>query len=125
MTSETPTRAASWPYIVAVLGAFLIIAALVMTMQRYFQPGPVNQERAQARAKALAELRAAENEALHTTAWIDKTKGLVRLRIEDAMTQVERTWGKDPVAARANLKERVAKAYFVPPPPPEKPSEFE
>jgi hypothetical protein len=125
MTSDVPQRNASWPYIIAVLGAFLIVAALVLAMQRYFRPAPPNQLRAAERAKALVELRAAEGDALKTTGWIDKNKGLVRLRIEDAMRQVEREWGADPVAARANLNIRVAKAYFVPPAAPPPPSEFE
>lgn len=125
MTTETSRAGASWAYVVAVLGALLIVAALVLAMQRYFKPAPANQERAQARAKALAELRAAEHEALHNPAWIDRDKGVVRLRIEDAMRKVEKDWGTDPVAARAHLKERVAKANYVPPAAPAPPSEFE
>jgi hypothetical protein len=32
---------------------------------------------------------------------------------------------QDPAQARADLIDRVEKATYVPPPPPEKPSEFE
>lgn len=108
----------------AVLGAFLIVFVLVWAMRHYTQPAPLNANRAAERAKALAELRAAEAEALHTTAWLDQGKGIVRLRIEDAMALVEREW-RNPAAGRSNLVARVEKATFVPPPPPPKPSAFE
>ena len=88
------------------------------------QPAPLGKNRAEERAKALAEIRGAENEALTTSAWIDQGKGIVRLRIEDAMKLVEREW-QNPAAARSNLVARVEKATALPPKPPEKPSPFE
>jgi hypothetical protein len=112
-------------YTAGILGSFLIIAAMVWAMRYYTQPAPLGEDRAAVRAKALAELRAAEAEAMNNTAWIDKTKGLVRLRVEDAVKLVERDWAQNPVAARSNLILRVEKATFVPPKPPEKPSQFE
>jgi len=122
MNPDAPRGGAAMAYAVGILGTFLIVAALVVVMQRYTKSDPIDQVRAAARAKALAELRAAESEAMRTTGWIDQGKGVVRLRVEDAMKIVERDWGKDPVAARSNLIARVVKATFVPPP---KPSEFE
>jgi hypothetical protein len=112
-------------YVAGILGAFLIVAALVWAMHRYTQPPALDQDRAAARSKALAELRAAEGEALSTPGWIDQSKGLVRLRIEDAMEMVIRDWGKDPGAARSNLVARVEKATALPPKAPEKPSQYE
>jgi len=112
-------------YVLSILGCFLVVAALVWSMYRYTQPAPLGEDRAAVRAKALAELRAAEAEALETPAWIDQGKGLVRLRIEDAMKLVERDWSRDAVAARSNLISRVEKATAVPPKAPEKPSAFE
>jgi hypothetical protein len=70
-------------------------------------------------------LRAAEAEALNNTAWLDQPKGIVRLRIEDAMKMVEQEWGHNPAAARSNLMARVEKATAPPPKVPEKPSQFE
>ena len=122
MNPDAPRGGAAMAYAVGILGTFLIVAALVVVMQRYTKSDPIDHARAVARAKALAELRAAESEAMRTTGWIDQGKGVVRLRVEDAMKIVERDWGKDPVAARSNLIARVVKATFVPPP---KPSEFE
>ena len=113
------------PYALAILGAFLIVAVLVFAMRHYTQPAPaVDQARKDERAKALAELRAAEADALHTVAWIDQAKGIVRLRIEDALILAEREW-QNPAAARSNLIARVEKATFVAPPPPAQPSAFE
>ncbi len=112
-------------YAVAVIGAFLIVAALVWAMQRYTRPAPLNANRAAERAKALAELRAAEYQAMTTTGWIDQGKGLVRLRVQDAVKLTELSWGQNPAAARSNLIARVQKATAPPPKAPEKPSAFE
>lgn len=125
MNHSTQPERTGLAYSAAVLGAFLIVAGLVWAMRHYSQPAPLDADRAAARAKALADLRAAETEALTQTAWIDKDKGIVRLRIADAMAMVERDWSKDAAAARSNLIARVAKATALPPKAPEKPSEFE
>ena len=112
-------------YIITVLGAFLIVAALVWAMQHYTQPAALGEERAAFRAKSLTELRAAETEALNNVGWVDASKGIVRLRVEDAMKWVEQNWARDPVAARLELSNRVEKATAPPPRQPEKPSQFE
>jgi uncharacterized protein YdaU (DUF1376 family) len=123
--STQGNRGAGLAYGAAILGAFLIVTALVWAMRHYTQPEPLNANRAAERAKALAELRAAEAETLHTTAWIDQGKGIVRLRIEDALSLAEREW-RDPAAARSNLMARAEKAMPAPPPPaPAQPSAFE
>ena len=124
MNGEPVRERAGLAYFIAVLGAFLIVAALVWAMRRYTQPAPLGAERAQVRARALAEIRASEKEALENVGWIDQNKGLVRLRIEDAMKLVERAW-QNPPAARSNLIARVEKANEAPPKVPEKPSPFE
>ena len=111
-------------YGLAILGAFLIVAALVLAMRHYARTPALNAARAEERARALAELRAAEAEALRNVAWIDQSKGIVRLRIEDAMGLAEREW-QHPAAARSNLIARVEKAAAIAPPPPAKPSAFE
>jgi len=124
MNGETPPERAGLAYFVAILGAFLIVAALVWAMHRYAQPAPLGTDRAEVRARALAELRASEKDALENVGWVDQSKGQVRLRIEDAMKLVEREW-KNPSTARSNLLARVAKANEAPPKAPEKPSPFE
>src|SRR5262245_30835215 len=113
MNAEPASERSRLAYSIAILGSFLIVAGLVWAMRHYTQPAPLGAQRAAERARALAEIRAAEAEALHNVGWIDQTKGLVRLRIEDAMAMVEHAW-QNPPAARSNLLERVAKAN---PPP--------
>src|SRR6185503_8188383 len=125
MNSQPTTERVGLAYLIGILGAFLIVAGLVWLMHRYTQPPPLDKNRAAERAKALQELRAAEAEASERIGWVDPAKGLVRLRIEDAMNMVERDW-KNPGAARSNLIARVQKAYPPPPPAePAKPSPFE
>jgi len=125
MNSESARNRAGLAYALAILGSFLIVAALAWAIHHYTQPPPLGEDRAAVRAKALAELRAAEAEALQTPAWIDQAKGIVRLPMADAVNIVEREWGQNPAAARSNLIARVEKATAAPPKAPEKPSPFE
>jgi len=125
MNSQTASDRSAWAYFLAALGSFLIVAALVWAMHRYTQPPPLGEDRAEVRAKTLAELRATEADALEHAGWVDQTKGVVRLPIEDALRMVERDWGQNPSAARSNLIDRVEKATAPPPKVPEKPSQFE
>ena len=76
------------------------------------------------RAKALAEIRAVETQALNHPGWIDESRGLVRLPIDVAMQITEREW-QNPAAARSNLMARVEKAAAPAPQAPAKPSPFE
>lgn len=129
MNSETkkccgcPAKVA---YALAVLGAILIVAFLDHELKKYTQPPPIDEGRAEERSQALAEIRNVEAQALNNTGWIDPTKGVVRLRIDDAMNLMVQTWGANAAAGRSNLLKRVAKANPPPPPPPpSKPSEFE
>jgi hypothetical protein len=113
-------------YAIAILGAILIVVFINHQLKQYTKAPPVDEGRAEERAKALAEIRNAEADALDHTGWIDPTKGVVRLRINDAMDLMVQTWGANPAAGRSNLLERVAKANPPPPPPAPKPkSEFE
>jgi hypothetical protein len=109
-------------YFIGILGALLIVAGLVWAMRHYIQPEPLGKNRAEERAKAFAELHAADQDALNNVGWIDQSKGLVRLRVEDAMAIVERDWQNPPVA-RSNLIARVEKANPPPPPPAASPLE--
>lgn len=118
---STERKSSAGPYILAILGAFLIMAVLVCTVIRYTTPAPVGQERAAERIKFSAELKAENAIALETYDWADKAKGIVRLPIAEAMKLTVKEW-KDPVKGRASLISRVEKATAK---APEKPSEFE
>jgi len=113
-------------YAVAIVGAFLIVAALVWAMRQYIPVQPLNAARALERAKALAEIRATETEALNNVGWIDQTKGQVRLPVAEAMKLMEREWGNNAAEGREKLIARVEKANPPPPAPkPAAPSQFE
>jgi len=116
MNSESPPERTSLAYLVAVLGAFLVVAGLVAAMRHYVKPPAAGEDRIVVRTKALADLRAEEAQALNQPAWLDQAKGLVRLPIGSAMSLAERSW-QNPPAARSNLIARVEKANYVPPPP--------
>jgi hypothetical protein len=108
-------------YSVAVIGSFLIVAGLVWVMYKYTRPEPLGEDRADVRRKTLAEVRNADAEVLNNPnyAWQDQSKGIVRMPLKDAMDLSLRLW-QDPAAARSNLIARVEKAFYVPPPPPNK-----
>ena len=80
--------------------ACLLFAGLVVKV-KWSTPVPaINAERAAVRARALAEIRAAETQALNHAGWIDESRGLVRLPIEAAMQITERVGRQDPAAVR-------------------------
>ena len=124
MNDRPATERTGLAYLIGILGAFLIVAALVWAMQRYTQPPALGEERIALRKKALAEMRAAEASELDSYGWVDQGKGVVRLPIAEAMKLAWRDW-QNHAAARYNLIARVEKATAVPPPAPAKPSAFE
>ena len=125
-TDKCSNCGAKAAYAIAVIGAILIVVFINRELKKYTQPPPIDAGRAEERAKALAEIRNAEADALNNTGWVDPTKGIVRLRIDDAMNLMAVTWGTNAAVGRTDLLKRVEKAN--PPPPPQKPppkSEFE
>ncbi|MEW6160004.1 MAG: hypothetical protein AB1813_21450 [Verrucomicrobiota bacterium] len=109
-------------YVIAILGTFLIMAAMVWLMRRYTQPAPLAADRVAERKKASAEVATASKAALETYGWIDPSKGIVRLPVDRAMELTIKN-AQNPAASRSNLIARVEKKF--PPPPPPAPSQFE
>lgn len=83
-----------------------------------------NADRSAERSKALATIRANEQKALTTLDWMDQSRGIVRIPIEQAMQQAAAAW-QNPAAARADLNARAEKASAPAPVAPAKPSAFE
>ena len=124
-TSRPSNRTISY-YVVAIVGAFLIMFVLVRAMQHYMRAPNVTQNRAEERRKARIALQAANTEALESPAgWVDKSKGIVRLPLTRAMELTLQEWKTNAAGARSNLIMRVEKRDFVPPKPPEKPNIYE
>ena len=111
-------------YVFAVVGAFLIVAALVWVTRKLVTVPALDEARVAERYKNQADVRGVDAQALTTVGWVDQGKGVVRLPIETALNLAEREW-QNPAQARSNLIARVEKATFVPPPPPAKPSQYE
>lgn len=120
-TVSTNRATLNW---IGVLGAFLTMVALMAALRHYTTVPTVDQARALERAKIRDEIRQRESQELASAAWIDKDKGVVRLPNQVAIDLAVKL-AQDPAKARADLLERAAKAFFIPPPPPEAPSEFE
>ncbi|MGH7993278.1 MAG: hypothetical protein ACREDQ_07170 [Limisphaerales bacterium] len=99
--------------------ACLVVGALILAMKPSTHPPAIDADRAAAWAKALAELRVAESNALDHQGWIDQNRGLVRLPISLAMQITEYEW-QNPAVARSNLLARVEKAAAPAPPAPAK-----
>ena len=113
-----------WPVGVAFLIACLLFAVIVAAVKYSTLVPAIDADRAAVRARALAEIRAAETQALNHPGWIDENRGLVRLPIEVAMQITKREW-QNPAAARSNLMVRAEKATAPAPQAPAKPNPFE
>lgn len=120
MNSES-CRKCPCSYVVAIIGAFLIVAGLVWVMRHYTRPEPLGEDRAEFRRKALTEVRNADAEALYNSGftWENPANGIVRMPITNAMEEALRLW-QNPATFRTNLAARAEKKYYVPPPPPNK-----
>lgn len=106
------------------LMASLIFVALAAAIKFSGAVPAIDADSAAARAKALAEIRAAEDSSLNTAGWIDRSRGVVRLPIETAMQITARDW-QSPATARSNLIKRAENAAAPAPAAPAKPNLFE
>jgi hypothetical protein len=124
VSTEKTSKTSLAAYVIAAVGALLIMAALVSLMKKYTTPAPLGAARAEERKKALTDLRGEEKTALTSYAWQDKGREIVRLPIDRA---VELTLQKanDPEGLRKDRLARLAKATAEAPKAPEKPSAFE
>lgn len=115
--------AALLAYIVAAVGALLIVGGLAWITYAYTRPEPLTEDRAALRRKNLAELRASVAEVLNNPnyIWQDQAKGTVHLPVERSMELVQRLY-QNPAAGRTNLIARAEKANAK---LPDKPNPFE
>jgi len=119
-----PARAHLFAFIVAALGALLLVGALVWIMVRVTRPEAVTAARAEERKKALVQTRNEEAQVLNH---YDKTGaggGFVRMKVEDAMKLTVKEY-QNSAAARSNLMARADKAGTPPPQAPAPPNPYE
>lgn len=110
--------------VVVILATLLLVGFLVREMVNYTKPAPVGAERAAARAKDNAEIRATGESALASYGYVDQAKGVVRLPIGEAMKMTVQGY-RNAGDFRKELLARVDKATAAAPKPPEKPNEYE
>jgi hypothetical protein len=109
---------------VSVLATLLLVGFLVMQMVKYNRPAPVSADRANARAKDNAAVRAAGDSALANYGYVDAAKGVVRIPIAEAMKMTVQGY-QNAGDFRSNMIARLEKATAAAPKPPEKPNEYE
>jgi len=122
MNYQTVNRASG-----AALGLIIVsvvFAVVVVALKLTLSVPAIDADRAAERIKALAEIHLAEEISLSTPAWIDQSRGTVRLPIDTALQLAAQQW-RNPAAARAELTARQEKASAELPKAPEKPSAFE
>jgi hypothetical protein len=122
MNYQTVNRASG-----AALGLIIVsvvFAVVVVALKLTLSVPAIDADRAAERIKALAEIHVAEEISLSTPAWIDQSRGTVRLPIDTALQLAAQQW-RNPAAARAELTARQEKASAELPKAPEKPSAFE
>jgi len=123
VSNPEPSKTGTGAYVLAAIGALLIMAALVALTRQFTAPAPLGADRAAERKKALAELRGEEHTAMTTYGWQDKTRDIVRLPVARAIELTLQT--ADAAALRKDRMARLEKATAAPPKAPEQPSQFE
>ena len=111
-------------YVIAILGTFLLMSFLVRQMVRRTAPPALGAERAAARAKDNADIRASGVDQLGSYGYVDKAKGVVRVPIDEAIRLTVQGY-KSPGEFHSNLVVRIEKATAPPPAPPAPPNEYE
>ncbi len=124
MSYEERKGSSSFLYVLAVIGALLVMYVTVKQVGKHTTPPALGLERAAERSKALAETRAADQAGLTTYGWQDKDRGMVRLPVDRAVELTLAEW-QDPGAGRKKLLELSQKATAELPKAPEAPSQFE
>jgi hypothetical protein len=102
--------------VLAILGAFLLMVFVVRQMTKVAQPAPVGAERAAARAKDNAAIRAEGAQSLENWGYVDPTRGITRLPIEEAKKLTIQGY-QNAAAFRTDVLARVEKATAPPPKP--------
>ena len=110
MTMATTPFPFRW-YVGVALGllAFAVVGVYSMRMAR--DTTGYDDEQARERYEKLAALQAQDAKTLGTADWVDKTKGIVRIPIDEAVTQ------EIPVLAAKPVGMGAAIPGAVPPPP--------
>jgi hypothetical protein len=124
MNPETTSNRPVWHVGLGFLLTSFLFAGFAFWVKQTASVPAINADCAAERTKDLAEIRAAETQALDNPGWIDQQRGVVRLPIDVAMQIAAQEW-KDPAKARADLIARHEKASAPAPAAPAQPNAFE
>ena len=109
MQHESPSKAGSCIYFVAIAGLFLIMSWLVWYMNDKTNPGEIGKDRAAEREVILQEVRQAEETGMARYGWVKSSaEGIVQIPVERAMQLVKQEW-QNPEKARQELIARAEK----------------
>ena len=122
MSYERRKGSSSFFYLLAVVGALLIMNYTVGKVREATTPPPLGAERAAERLKARQEVDAAAQAVIGSYGWVDKTKGVAHVPIERGIELTLGEW-QNPREGRARLIALSEKANAEPPAPPAAPSE--
>ena len=100
------------------------MAALVAYVRNDIRAEPIAAARGVERKKNRLEIQNLGAEQLKNLGWLDQSKGMVRLSIDQAMQLTIREW-QNPNSARSNMLTRSAAAVAASAPPPPPPSKYE
>jgi hypothetical protein len=120
-----PSSAKLWFFAFILLFLLGIMGQMTRRMYRDQDAGGFSQARGAERLKARKDLEAAAAIELTKPGWVDQSKGVVRIPIEQSKELVIKQWGENPAVARSNLIARSQQAAAPPPKVREKPSQFE
>ena len=117
-------KASFWVWVTAIAGTFLLMGALIAYVREDIQPEPIAAGRAKERKENRIAIQNAGTEQLSNVGWLDQSKGMVRLSVDQAMQLTIREW-QNPAAARSNMLARSAAAVAASAPPPPPPNPYE
>jgi hypothetical protein len=99
-----------------IIGSLIFIVLVVIVKLAATVPS-IDAARAATISSALHDIRTNEVVSLNSPAWIDRSRGIVRLPIETAEQLAAQEWANDPAQARADLIERAKRASAPAPKP--------
>jgi hypothetical protein len=108
-TTTQPTHPIRWYISVAVVLFIFVLVAFQSSRVAQDTTG-YDEDQAKIRAEKLAKLQASDQKTLTTADWVDKDKGIVRIPIDEAMTEEVALLQAKPVAAGSEIPGAVAPA---------------
>lgn len=109
MSYEEREGSPSFLYLLALVGALLIMYFTVKQVRQYTAAEPLGAERAAERAAARAEVEGAAQKAMTSYGWVDKDKQIAHVPVERGIELTLAEW-QNPGEGRKKLLSLSAKA---------------